>query len=477
MNDSGKTPMRRPAIILFLSIMALLVFPMNAFCDESTVLSLASSVEIALENSLSLRSAGEGVIKARALRKEVRAGFLPALTADYNIMRVDEVPAIRIPAIPPTTISFTPTIEIFGETYELDFLAQEIPIEGTPAMEFAAGESTSTNLTASLTQPLFTGFSLIKGYKMAGKEVDGARAREEAVRQDLILRVHEAYFGVLRAERLLDVAREAVALLEDHVRVAGEFFDVGMIPKNDLLMAEVELANIRHEQLRASNGAEMTKAAFNIILQRDIDTPVMLADELDEGREKVELDDCFKRALAKRPEIEEMRCLVEQADLSVGLSRSGFFPTLAVVGNLIREEGGFTGDREYWSVIGVASWTPWDWGATYYRVKAGKADRNRAELGAKELEDAILLDVKQAYLNLSEAGQRIDVSQKEVEQAEENFRITEEQYKANMTTSTKVLDARTMLSRAQMNFFNARADFNLARASLLRATGTLSTNP
>ncbi|MFC1888356.1 TolC family protein [Thermodesulfobacteriota bacterium] len=464
--------MRRQTITAFLSILILFVLPLNAFCDEPTVLTLDRSIEIALENSLSLRSACEGVKQAEARRKEAGTGFLPALTAEYNIIRVDEAPSFEIPAVPSTTIEFTPKIC----DHEFINLKQVIDIEGTPAMELDAGERTSTNLTASLTQPLFTGFSLIKGYKIARKEVEGAKAREEAARQDLILRVHNAYFGVLRAGRLLDVAEEAVEMLEAHVRVAKEFFDVGMIPKNDLLMAEVELANIRHDLLRASNGAEMAEAAFNLTLRRDIDATVELEDVPNENREQVDLEACFRKALSKRPELEEVRGLVEQADLAVGLARSGFFPSLAVVGNLTREEGGFTGDREYWSVVGVATWTPWDWGATYYRMKAGKAERNRAELGAEELEDAILLDVKQAYLNLMEAEQRIDVSRKEVEQAEENFRITEEQYKANVTTSTQVLDARTMLSRARVNSFNALADLNLSRISLKRATGTLSGN-
>ncbi|MCD6298013.1 MAG: TolC family protein, partial [Deltaproteobacteria bacterium] len=65
----------------------------------------------------------------------------------------------------------------------------------------------------------------------------------------------------------------------------------------------------------------------------------------------------------------------------------------------------------------------------------------------------------------------IPTTSKAVEQAEENLRVSEERYKAQVTTSTEVLDAQTLLTEGRMNYYRALYDHNLAKARLRRAIG------
>jgi outer membrane protein TolC len=58
-----------------------------------------------------------------------------------------------------------------------------------------------------------------------------------------------------------------------------------------------------------------------------------------------------------------------------------------------------------------------------------------------------------------------------VEQAEENLRVTQERYKAQVTTTTEVLDAQALLTRARLNYYVALIDHHLAKARLQRAVG------
>ena len=88
------------------------------------------------------------------------------------------------------------------------------------------------------------------------------------------------------------------------------------------------------------------------------------------------------------------------------------------------------------------------------------------------LQDSIRLELKEATLALDEAGKNIPTTEKAVEQAEENLRVSEERYKAQVTTSTEVLDAQTLLTQARTNHYNAIYDEKLARGKLLRALGT-----
>jgi outer membrane protein TolC len=128
---------------------------------------------------------------------------------------------------------------------------------------------------------------------------------------------------------------------------------------------------------------------------------------------------------------------------------------------------------ESWYVMAVASWNFWEWGKTKFRVDASKARENQAIDAAKELNDQITLEIKNAYLVLQETEKQIAVSQKVIEQAEENFRISEERYKERVATSTEVLDAQTLLTRAKADYANALGDYNINYARLQRAMGTI----
>ena len=58
-------------------------------------------------------------------------------------------------------------------------------------------------------------------------------------------------------------------------------------------------------------------------------------------------------------------------------------------------------------------------------------------------------------------------------QADENYRITDEQFKESIATSQEVLDAQTGQSRAQVNYYEALNSYNIAIARLERAMGVL----
>ena len=87
------------------------------------------------------------------------------------------------------------------------------------------------------------------------------------------------------------------------------------------------------------------------------------------------------------------------------------------------------------------------------------------------LVDSIGLEIKKAILELEEADKNIPTTKKAVEQAEENLRVSQERYKAQVTTSTEVLDAQTLLTEARRNYYGALYGHNLAKARLLRAIG------
>lgn len=444
---------RKSNLFAWFILAVLCLFFLPAFAaedggDGKNVFTLDESLEEAFSRNWSLKAKTEKITQSEQVKKQAKAEFFPKLSTSYGYTRLSE----------------TPTIDL------------ELPPPAGPA-EFPVGTRDNYQWKGTVTQPLFTGFALISSYDLAKLGIDQARLEAELEKLDLALQVKEAYFGILKADKALDVARKAVAALESHVKVARNFYDVGMIPVNELLKAEVELSNARHDLVRARNGAQLARASFNRILSRPIEAPVQVEDILVYREVRCELQDYLPKALKNRPEIKTLDLAIVQTDQQIRLEKSKLYPEVAFTYDYIKEgdDMGVSGDEYHdasrWEATVGLTWTFWEWGKTHYAMKEKRSLKKQLLHQKKALEDTILLDVKNALLDLELAREDIPTTKKAVEQAEENLRVSEERYKVQATTSTEVLDAQTLLTRARSNYYDALYNHNLAKARLKRAIG------
>jgi outer membrane protein TolC len=408
---------------------------------------------MALKQSVMVHSAKEGVAGAEAQKQEAFTGFLPKLSTSYNYTRFNTDPYSILYGWP------------------------------TPGSKTTMTTGTRDNYTWALEarQPVFAGGGILANYEVGRLGVDVARMDERMVTLDITREVKVSYFNTAKAEKLLDVARQSVEQLESHRNMAQNFFDVGMIPRNDLLHAEVELANGQQFLVKSENGLELARSKLNTVLRRGIDTPVKVEDILTYKPFNRPLEECVKVALDSRPEIRAYSLKAEQAKKMVSQAKSEFFPSVNLVGNYSRfgDTPGVSGsayrDQENWYVMAVANWNFWEWGKTKNRVDVIKSRENQINDASTNVKDQIVLEVKNAYLLLREAEKQIFVSKKAVEQAQENFRITRERYNEQVATSTDVLDAQTLLTRAKSDHTNALGDYHISHAMLERAIGAENT--
>ena len=432
----------------FLILVAVSISPAWA-AETIKPLTLAESIDTALKQSVLIHAAREGVRGAEAQQKEAFTGFLPRFSTSYSYTRLNEDPYFVFPGAPPLI----------------------------PAGNMTTGTKDNYNWNVEARQPLFAGGGILANYEASRLAADIARLEETATVQDLVQEVKVSYFNILKSARILTVAKQSVEQLKAHRNMAQGFFEVGLIPRNDLLYAEVELANGRQFLLRAENGLEMAKAKFNTILRRAIDSPVEIEDILKQQPLETPLAACIVAALENRPEIRSSLLRVEQARSGVKLSQSEYYPNVSLVGNYAKygDTANVSGSpykpQENWTILAVANWNFWEWGKTKHRVDAGISREKRAADILTNIREQITLEVKNAFLLLHEAERQLQVTKKTIEQAEENFRINTERYREQVGTSTDVIDAQTLLTKAKADHFNALGDFNINQARLERAMG------
>lgn len=330
---------------------------------------------------------------------------------------------------------------------------------------------------AQISQPLFTGGRNSATYLLSQLGVDAATIQRTQAKEDLMLAVKQAYYSILATEKALDVARTSVVNLESHLDVAQNFFDVGMVPKNQVLEAEVELAKARQQETDYQRDLTVAKTRLNILLRQPLERDVRVVDTLNHAPFPLGLPKCLEISLADSPEMKLGRNQVEVTAKNVDVARSGYYPQVSAtytnrsVGDSPRAHGGWSADDSSWNVGAMANWNFWEWGRTRADVEKSKVELNRAINSLTSLEDSTKLEVTSNYQTLLSAGKNIDVSAQAVESAAEDLRMVRERYLEQVATNTEVLDAQTRYSNAQYDHYQALYNYNLAWATLERSLG------
>src|SRR5512137_1126662 len=409
--------------------------------EASVPLTLEQSIDIALKQSVIIQSAREGVAASEARKKEAFTGFLPKLSTTYNYTYNDPAQYIKQP--PPS-----------------------------PITNLTIGTQDNYTWSLDARQPLFTGGRLEANYEISRLGLDASKQEEMGTVQDIVLEVKRSYFTILKARRLVGVAKQSVEQFIAQKDLAKNFYEVGLVPRNDYVQAEVRLADGTQSLVRSENRLEESHARFNTILRRPVSTPVAVVDILDYKPYGKDFDECLQTAMDNRPEIQVFALKAEQAGKKVKAVESEFYPSVNLVGSYQRYgdsadlNGSVYRNPENWSVMAVASWDIWEWGRTKYSRDASVSQEKQAVNALTNVKDQVSLEVKNAWLAVKEAEKLIAVTRTSIEQAEENYRINQERYREQVSRMTDVLDALTLLTFA-------RASYSIALAALERAMGVI----
>ncbi len=434
--------------LLYLIFYFILVYPiifpgLSAAEEPVEILTLEQTIKKALNANIGLEISKKETEAADAAKKAQRTNFYPTFNASYRY--------------------------IYNDTEQL------VPYFGgvmTPQNEY--------DFFASFEQPIFTGKALLNQYRISALKLDVAKINEELKRQEIIFMAKEDYFSLLKARKLLDVYQDTVKQITAQKEVAQDFYQVGIIPLNDLLQSQVELANAKQDLVVAQNDVEIAKSNLNILLRRPTNKPVNVKDILSYSSFEKGFEDCLGLALKNRLELQVADLDIEIAKKNLIISKKDYYPAINLKGTYYRlgtdwhvNGGEGINDPDGWNVQIVASWDFWEWGRTYYGVIEKQNELSQKKLKKNEIYDNIRSEVKKSYLKTKESEKNIKTMEKAIEQAKENLRINKNKYKERVATSTDVLVAQTLLTKTMTNYYNALYNFKISKASLFKAMGIM----
>jgi outer membrane protein len=422
-----------------------------------TRLSLRFAVEQALAHNPSLRVAQELQQVSQARFRQARAGWWPRLDLQQGFSRGDN------------------PIYVFGaKLTQRQFSAHDfaLPLLNAPPPL----DNFQTRLTGQAL--LFDSGRTHYQVEEASLFAASAAQQTEEERQSLIAEVMRTYYDWLVALAQQQAASQAVASAQASVERARNLEQAGLVVSADRMSAEVFLAQMQDRFLRARNQVELARLALARLTGIPASSISEPADQFSAPEAVSEpLEQWVATALAHRPLLQATRAATDAAAAALKLARAQFGPTLGLYASFERDAltlGGPSGTN--WLAGVQLNWNLFAGGSDRAALQGAQA-RYRASADQLDwVRSGIELEVRQAFLTLQAAAQRVTATRDAVDQAEESLRIIQNRYAAGLVPITELLRAQAARLDAHMNYAAALHDWHVARMDLERAAGLLTPN-
>jgi outer membrane protein len=440
------------------AILVLVITATTVFGQSKLPLTVEKAIQLGLENSKVLHSSQMRAEYADAKAGEINASRLPSLKFSGGYTRLSDVPpgAAIIPAnafgvgLPPQTLN--------------------VPLSQTVLNNYS--------MKLSLTQPLFTGFRMDALSRAADYSAEAQSFGYSKDRSDLIYNVRMAYWGLYKAIQIKKVVDENVEQVKSHLRDVENLMVQGMTTNNDVLKVQVQLSDVQLKQIDANNGVRLAMIGLNSTIGIPLTTEIELESSVvHEPKEYGDLNLLIAQAMENRPELKAVDSQVKAGEAGVTAAKSGWFPQIYLSGNyyysrpnqrLFPTQDSF---KDTWDVSLGITLDIWNWGTTLHQTDQAQAHLAEAKDALGQIQDGITLDLTQAYLNLQQARERIDVADQGAKQAEENNRVTSKRFNVGLASTSDMIDAEVAQLQAKTNYTNALVDYELAQARIVKAIG------
>ena len=442
-----------------LSLAALLfLVSTRAFTQEKLVLTVDQAIRTGLENSKALHASRFRLDAASAKASETGTLALPTLKFSGLYSRLSNVPP--------------EAVTLYANSFGPGFPPSDLALTLSPTI------LNTYTMKATVQQPLFTGGKVSGAIDAAGYSAEASHHDFRKDEADLIYAIKSAYWNLYRAVEFKKFVDENVNQMTVHDSDAVNLLKQGMMTINDVMKVQTQLSEARVRQIDAENDVTLAMYALNNTIGLPLNTAIVVASTIKtEDREWGDVDSLLRRAFDRRPEMLGMNARVRAGEAGLTSARGGWWPQIYLVGDYdyLRPNQRYfpvtDNFKTSWDVSLAVSFDIWNWWQTGYQTNEAQAQLAQAQEGLSMTKDGVTLEVTQSYLGIRKARERKSVSELEVRQAEENYRIMAGKYKQGLIANSELLDAEVALLQARLNVTQSLVDYELAIAQLTRAIG------
>ncbi|MEP6927297.1 MAG: TolC family protein [Ginsengibacter sp.] len=439
--------------IFFAAIIYLATYcPLLSHAQDTKKLSLQEAVELSIKNSKQLKASDARNEEAAGALKEAENNKLPNASISGSYLRL-----------------ITPNVSVKTKAFG----------SGSP-------DSTGNSRSPAVNQAMYGIFSISLPIYSGGRiryGIESARYLQQAVMLDaqndkeaVILNTIGAYINLYKAAATVNVVQENLQQSLQRDSVLSRLEQNGLLARNDLLKAQLQSSNIELSVLDAENNRKIANVNMNLMLGLPEQT-ILITDSstFEKNFSLKNLEEYEQLALQNRKDILALAFRRKAATTGISAVKAEMYPSVALTGGYIAADVPHL--ITITNAVNAGVGLQYNLGSlwkTKAKIVQAKAREKEVIANEAQLADAIRLHVNQDYENYLLSQKKIEVYQKAVSQAIENYRITKNKYDNNLVNTTELLDANVSLLQSKINLAVAKADVILAYNRLLETTGSLS---
>ncbi|MDR2556452.1 MAG: TolC family protein [Bacteroidales bacterium] len=454
--------MRKTIIIISFGIIAVPIF-------SQQVLTLEKCRELALKNNMRAKNAALSVEIAKQHKKEALTTWFPSINA--------------------TGLGFAANEPIMSMEMDMSGIMQPMMDVFTPAIMWAmqSGAPIDPNALASLqnsepqkiemlkngviagvmaTQPIFAGGQIINGNRLAKKGIEVRELQKQITDKEILFETERYFWQLISLKEKIKTIENADTMLTRILSDVNAAVAAGLTTRNDLLRVELEQNKLQSGKLKAENGLSMLKMALGQKIGIPADSFDILQPEFDEitpALPKVE-----NAALQNRPEYQLLEKSVEIAKLQRSMEVGKNLPTVAVGAGYnymyldMHKEDGMK--NNFGLVFANVSIPITDWWSGSHAIKRKKLELQQAENTKHENAELLLQQMQNIQNGLNEAYNQVSLAKKSISSAEENLKISKDNYNAGITTLSDLLEAQNLVQQARDQYTEAATTYFICLA-------------
>lgn len=458
--------MNRSAVLL--ASFAALLAPGSAIGEPMT---LDRCLREAVSHHPALKSVDAGIRAREADADSTRGRLLPVFKARFNATGWDSDQALKVDVSPVAVLLKDFEILLSDETKAALAALKSKGI----ALPVRDAFTYQTSITVG--QPLSQLYPILSGWEAQKGLASASRIDRETVRHQVETETARAWYGLAAATRLRATAQAALATVAAVEQQVEALLKAEVVEQNALLKVRVQKADIQRKVFQAEKGMRLAAALLNAQMGRALDAPVtpegdgVLAVAPDDGADGND-DGDDGDAVSQRPELRAARQRIRAAKAATHVAIGEAIPQVTAFATYENNQGfgELVRENQFYGGI-LLEWSFWDWGASWYKVRAARARAEEAEAAVAAAEDRVRLDLESRRLDLEEARKSREVTRTQVEQARDNLRVEKLRFDVRETTVTDLLAAQTLSLQAENDDIVAELKVREARLALRVARG------
>ena len=328
---------------------------------------------------------------------------------------------------------------------------------------------------ANITYPIYAGGRIRYGIESAKYLEQAVKLNAENDKEAIIYNTILAYANLYKAGKTVSVIEESLKASIQRDTTFSRLEQNGLLTRNDLLKSQLQTSNIELSLLDAQSDLSIANVNMALMLGLPEETKFIIDSSFVSAKQDLlPFLQTERLALEKRKDIQALGFERKAAALGVKSAKAETYPSLALTGGYIAAD--IPKFISITNAVNVGIGLQYDLSSlwkTNTKLQQARVRETILSVNESQINDAVRLQVNIDYQNYLLTQKKIEVFDKAIAQAQENYRITKNKYDNSLVTITDLLEADVALLQTKLKAASARADAALAYNKLLQTTGTL----